>query len=146
MESWILSAVTTPALRIARKVCEAVMHDNSTQSNQNLPPPSGWDKIIFLLVALIQAPFALLTLNTDRLAKLIVQPTAQHHWTRNEIRIGLIIFSCCLFAGIGLLDGYRKKTLGTILGGILIGLVLFAVDFYMTAFLGCCLEIFKLGH
>src|ERR1041384_1637298 len=81
----------------------------------NSPPPSngrigyGWEKLIYLFLALVQVPFGLVTIKLDRFGDLITNPRNRNLWTTQEFVLLLLMFACCIFAGIGLSEGFRKK-------------------------------------
>jgi hypothetical protein len=107
-------------------------------SNSNTPPPSRWEKMMYLLLALVQVPFGLITINSEHLAKLVGNPGIASNWTRREVAISVIMLVCCVFAGIGLVDGFSKRTTGRILSGVVLGLSLAVVDLFVLGFFGCC--------
>ena len=117
------------------------MDDPAPKSDPSASPPGGWERIIFLLMALIQVPVGLLTINSERLARLIAEPGRDIHWTSLEIILISTMSVCCVFAGIGLVGGFHQKTIGLIAKGIFVGVILAAVELYVLAFLGCCVSL-----
>lgn len=106
--------------------------ENETEPLEKPPSPNG-GKIIFLLLALVPIPIGLL------LDPVHIFDAVQGSKSNGSfIAFNIVTLICCGIGGIGMCGGFKKGGWKGRLGGVVIGLILWAVEGYCIAFIGCC--------
>jgi hypothetical protein len=114
--------------------------ENEPPPTEN-PPPRGGGKIYFLLLALLPIPMGLLA------GPLRLFDIAQGDKSVNSAP--LIVFQiftmiCCITGGIGMCGGFKQGKWKARVGGVAVGLILWAVEASVVLFIGCCIGLSKI--
>ena len=114
--------------------------NESQQWMRDSPPGNGW-KLGFLILALSPTPVAMLTGTAGVCVQVYNSFQNGQPLSIGAIAFGVFTLVCCLLGGIGLCGGFDVRRLGPVAGGILIGLTLALVDFFVAVFIGCCMGL-----
>jgi hypothetical protein len=92
---------------------------------------------MFWLLALIQMPAGLITLNNEHLSRVAVASVGQIPWSKHELAWLLFMLFCCLLAGVGLCGGFRSRRISSVVIGLILGSIIALVEFGAIVFLAC---------